>query len=83
MAWTYLGVLYMSENNIHAANEAFSIAQATVPDNVQCWLGQAMVAERVGQDMEAMDLFRHCTQLANHVSSSSFFFCFDCFDIFL
>ena len=63
-----MGVLYMQENNVKAANEAFRAAQATSPSHVGCWLGQAMLAETVGQEVEAMDLFRHTTELDNHVS---------------
>ena len=69
-AWTNLGVLYLTEGNVCQANEAFRQAQAIAPDSVRCWLGQAMLAETITQDVEAMDLFRHATQLDNHVEGS-------------
>ena len=61
----------MTEGNVRQANEAFRQAQAVAPESVGCWLGQAMLAETIAQDVEAMDLFRHATQLDNHVSSAT------------
>ena len=69
-AWTNLGILYMNEENVCQANEAFRQGQAIAPENVACWLGQAMLAENITQDVEAMDLFRHATQLGNHIEGS-------------
>ena len=69
-AWTNLGILYMNEENVCQANEAFRQGQAIAPENVACWLGQAMLAETITQDVEAMDLFRHATQLGNRIEGS-------------
>ena len=49
------------------AHEAFKIAQSLEPSYVACWIGQALIAETVGHS-DAMDLFRHTNELANHVS---------------
>lgn len=50
------------------AHEAFKIAQSLEPSYVSCWIGQAIIAEVVGHE-DAMDLFRHTTELGNHVSN--------------
>ncbi|CAH1796878.1 unnamed protein product [Owenia fusiformis] len=65
VAWTNLGVLYLQTSHIELAHEAFKIAQSLEPSYVNCWIGQALIAETVGDD-DAMDLFRHSTELANH-----------------
>ena len=49
------------------AHQAFSNAQSACPDQTEAWVGQALVAESIG-DSEAMDLFRHSTLLSYHVS---------------
>ena len=49
------------------AHEAFKNAQSLAPDCVEAWIGQAIIAESIG-DSEAMDLFRHSTELGYHVS---------------
>jgi superkiller protein 3 len=51
---------------LQLAYEAFKKAQSLSPDYVEAWIGQAFIAERVGSS-EAMDLFRHCTELEYHV----------------
>ncbi|XP_053658308.1 tetratricopeptide repeat protein 37 [Anopheles marshallii] len=65
-AWCNLGVLYLSHGPLGLANKAFSQAQQIDTTFSQAWIGQALIAERVGQVDEAMDLFRHCTQLGYH-----------------
>ena len=42
-----------------------------------CVCVQALIAEKVAED-EALDLFRHCTELGNHVRS---YFCFVCVSV--
>ncbi|CAI9726438.1 repeat 37 [Octopus vulgaris] len=66
--WTNLGALYLRNQNLLLAHEAFSVAQSLDPNYVTCWIGQAFIADTVGHD-EAMDLFRHTTELGNHVES--------------
>ncbi|XP_035891257.1 tetratricopeptide repeat protein 37 [Anopheles stephensi] len=65
-AWCNLGVLYLSHGPLGLANKAFGRAQQCDTTLKEAWIGQAMIAERVGQMDEAMDLFRHCTQLGYH-----------------
>ncbi|XP_033634939.1 tetratricopeptide repeat protein 37-like [Asterias rubens] len=65
VAWTNLGALYLVQGNQELAHQAFKIAQSLEPSYVQCWIGQALVAETIVRE-EAMDLFRHTTELATH-----------------
>ncbi|KAL2091868.1 hypothetical protein ACEWY4_011666 [Coilia grayii] len=64
-AWTNLGVLYLKQGNIELSHEAFKIAQSLEPLYVNCWIGQALIAEMVGS-YDTMDLFRHTTELNTH-----------------
>ncbi|XP_017272832.1 tetratricopeptide repeat protein 37 isoform X2 [Kryptolebias marmoratus] len=66
VAWTNLGSLYLKKDNIELAHEAFKIAQSLEPLYVNCWIGQALIAERVGS-YDTMDLFRHTTELRTHM----------------
>ncbi|KAI9527787.1 hypothetical protein NQZ68_027877 [Dissostichus eleginoides] len=66
VAWTNLGTLYLKKDNIELAHEAFKIAQSLEPLYVNCWIGQALIAERVGS-FDTMDLFRHTTELSTHM----------------
>lgn len=66
VAWTNLGALYLKKDNIELAHEAFKIAQSLEPLYVNCWIGQAMIAEKV-ESYDTMDLFRHTTELSTHV----------------
>lgn len=68
VAWTNLGTLYLQKDNIQLAHEAFKVAQSQDPDYVAGWVGQALIAELVGHE-EAMDLFRHTTELGIHLES--------------
>ncbi|MFT7813636.1 tetratricopeptide repeat protein 37 isoform X1 [Arapaima gigas] len=65
VAWTNLGTLYLKKENIELAHEAFKIAQSLEPLYVNCWIGQALIAETVGS-YDTMDLFRHTTELSTH-----------------
>uniref|UniRef100_A0A674DBP4 SKI3 subunit of superkiller complex n=1 Tax=Salmo trutta TaxID=8032 RepID=A0A674DBP4_SALTR len=47
------------------SHEAFKIAQSLEPLYVNCWIGQALIAEMVGS-YDTMDLFRHTTELSTH-----------------
>ncbi|XP_029916395.1 tetratricopeptide repeat protein 37 isoform X2 [Myripristis murdjan] len=65
VAWTNLGALYLKKENIELSHEAFKIAQSLEPLYVNCWIGQALIAETVGS-YDTMDLFRHTTELSTH-----------------
>ncbi|XP_058821841.1 tetratricopeptide repeat protein 37 [Topomyia yanbarensis] len=70
VGWSNLGVLYLLQGATSLANKAFSRAQQTDTTYMNAWIGQAIIAEQMGQVDEAMDLFRHCTQLGYHPESS-------------
>lgn len=55
-------------DDLHRANQAYSWAQRVDPAYVNCWVGQAMIAEKVAS-RDAMDLFRHTTQLSYNSQS--------------
>ncbi|XP_060595460.1 tetratricopeptide repeat protein 37-like [Ruditapes philippinarum] len=69
IAWTNLAALYLSKDNVKLAHEAFKIAQSLEPSYVSCWIGQAIIAEVVGHE-DAMDLYRHTTELGNHLEGA-------------
>lgn len=69
-AWTNLGVVYLTLGHLQLANKAFKESQNQDPDYYRGWVGQALLAEMMGCDAEAMDLFRHSTILGNELESS-------------
>ncbi|ELT99404.1 hypothetical protein CAPTEDRAFT_188519 [Capitella teleta] len=68
-AWSHLGALYLLSNRVETAHEAFKTAQSLEPSFATSWIGQALVAEAVGH-ADAMDLFRHTTDLSFHRESA-------------
>uniref|UniRef100_A0A8D2JD68 Tetratricopeptide repeat domain 37 n=1 Tax=Varanus komodoensis TaxID=61221 RepID=A0A8D2JD68_VARKO len=77
VAWTNLGVLYLTSGNIEQAHEAFKVAQSLEPSYLTCWIGQALVAETIGS-YETMDLFRHTTELSMHTEGAKGYAHFVC-----
>ena len=71
VSWTNLGILYILSNEFKLANKAFKEAQNQDPSYINCWVGQALLAEISGVDEEAMDLFRHTTILGNEPESAA------------
>ncbi|XP_033116341.1 tetratricopeptide repeat protein 37-like isoform X2 [Anneissia japonica] len=69
VAWTNLGALYLKHDDIKMAHQAFKKSQSINPDYVQCWIGQAHIAESI-QDHETMDLFRHTCELGSHIEGT-------------
>lgn len=65
IVWCNLGTLYLYTENLYKANEAYSRAQRADPAYINSWIGQALIAEMMHRK-EAMDLFRHATQLGYH-----------------
>lgn len=70
VGWSNLGVMYLLQGSIGLANKAFGRAQQTDTTCINAWIGQASIAEQMGHAEEAMDLFRHCTQLGYHPESA-------------
>lgn len=71
MTWTNLGVLYLKTDRVQLANEAFNRAHSADPQYAPAWTGQGMVAHIVGNSFEAMDHFRHSSELLFAVSHST------------
>lgn len=69
-SWSNLGFFYLTQGDIKLANKAFGRAQQSDTTFINAWIGQGIVAEIIGDRVEAMDLFRHCTQLGFHKESS-------------
>ncbi|KZC12335.1 PREDICTED: tetratricopeptide repeat protein 37 [Dufourea novaeangliae] len=65
IVWCNLGTLYLYIGDLYKANEAYSQAQRADPTYVNSWIGQALIAEMMSRK-EAIDLFRHSTQLGYH-----------------
>ena len=66
--WTNLGTLYMINEDLQLANEAFCRAQSSDPDYAQAWVGQALLANRLADPNEARTLFTHAYEIANSAS---------------
>ena len=65
--WTNLGGFYLQQNDLQLANEAFTKAQSAGSDHSAAWLGQGLLARKLGDSKEAWQLFTH----AYEISSSS------------
>ncbi|KAL9114116.1 MAG: hypothetical protein Q9227_001888 [Pyrenula ochraceoflavens] len=69
--WTNLGTLYLLNEDIELANQAFTRGQSSDPDYAQAWLGQGLIALQYYHDRrEARGLFEHAFSIAG--SSSAF-----------
>ncbi|KAK2759815.1 Superkiller protein 3 [Arachnomyces sp. PD_36] len=66
--WTNLGTLYLLQNDIQLANEAFTRAQSADPDFSHAWLGQGVLALLLGNSNEARELVTHAFEIANSAS---------------
>ena len=62
--WTNLGALYLTQNDIPLANQAFTRAQSTDPDYALAWVGQGIVALLYGSREEARGLFEHAFDIS-------------------
>lgn len=66
--WTNLGTLYLIQNDIQLANQAYTRAQSSDPDYAQAWLGQGLLAMQMGEVNEARNLFTHAFEIADSSS---------------
>ena len=71
VTWTNLGALYLKTDRVKLANEAFNRAHSADPQYAPAWTGQGMVAQIVGESFEALDHFRHSSELLFAVSCST------------
>jgi hypothetical protein len=61
-------MLYLMHDDDELAAQAFSRSQANDPENAVAWLGQAFLAVRSNDTIEAHELYQH----AFEISESSF-----------
>ena len=66
--WTNLGTLYLLQEDFQLANEAFTRAQSSDPDYAHAWLAQGFLAQRLGEQSEADNLFTHAFEIADSSS---------------
>ncbi|RDL31795.1 TPR-like protein [Venustampulla echinocandica] len=67
--WTNLGTLYLLQNDLLLANEAFTRAQSSDPDFAHAWIGQGLLALLMTGDInEAHLLFTHAVEIAESSS---------------
>ncbi|KAJ1973438.1 Superkiller protein 3 [Dimargaris verticillata] len=73
--WANLGYLYLTHDDLELANRAFAQAQTADPECMAAWLGQGLVAQRLAQLQEALDLFQHTLYLSHgsHAESNWLF----------
>lgn len=69
IVWSNLGLLHLNFNQTIISNRSFKKSQQFDPSHLYSWIGQALIAESVGHT-DAMDLFRHSTELGFHKESS-------------
>jgi superkiller protein 3 len=62
--WTNLGYLYLQLDERELANACLLRAQTLDPDHARAWFGQAVLAQRDGQEEAAGNLFAHAATLA-------------------
>ncbi|KAG0633574.1 hypothetical protein HOY80DRAFT_991029 [Tuber brumale] len=67
--WANLATLYLLQNDIQLANEAFSRAQSADPEYALAWVGQGIIASLTGNEVDAQDLFEHAFEIADSSSS--------------
>ncbi|OAP58478.1 hypothetical protein AYL99_07568 [Fonsecaea erecta] len=79
--WTNLGVLYLLNNDIELAGEAFTRAQSEDPEYSEAWIGQGFLAMLYGSLNEARGLFMHAFEIADaHVLPAKRHFALSAFD---
>ena len=66
--WTNLGALYLIQNDLQLAHEAFTRGQSTDPDYARAWIGQGLLAQNLGEVDEARSLFTHAFEIADSSS---------------
>jgi superkiller protein 3 len=67
-AWTNLGTLYLIQNDLELAHQAFSRAQSTDPDYAPAWLGEGLIALLYGDPSEALSHFTHAFEISDSAS---------------
>lgn len=66
--WTNLGTLYLLNNDLDLAHQAFTRAQSTDPDYAHAWLGAGLLALLWGEPKEALMHFTHAFEISDAFS---------------
>lgn len=66
--WTNLGTLYLLQNDLELAHQAFARAQSTDPDYAHAWLGEGLLALLWGDTKEALAHFTHAFEISDSAS---------------
>ena len=66
--WTNLGALYLLQNDLQLANDAFTRAQSSDPDFAHAWVGQGLIALMTDNAKEANLLFTHAMEMSESSS---------------
>lgn len=66
--WTNLGCLYLLQNDIQLANDAFTRAQSVDPDFAHAWIGQGLIALMTDNSKEANLLCTHAIEILEYSS---------------
>lgn len=66
--WTNLGTLYIIQEDLQLANEAFSRAQSVDPEYALAWVGQGLIASLLGDTDQALELFEHAFEISESSS---------------
>jgi superkiller protein 3 len=66
--WANLGALYLLQNDLDLAHEAFTRGQSADPAFAPAWVGQGLVSQLSGDEREARQLFTHAIEIADSPS---------------
>lgn len=66
--WVNLGALYILMGDMEIANQAFSKAQSADPEYALAWVGQAVIAQMLGETQEALELYGHAFEISESSS---------------
>lgn len=66
--WANLGVLYLLQNDLELAHQAFGRAQSTDPTYAHAWVGEGVIALLGGEGREALNHFTHAFEIDDSVS---------------
>jgi superkiller protein 3 len=66
--WANLGALYLLQNDIELAHQAFGRAQSTDPDYAHAWVGEGLLALLTGDATLALNHFTHAFEISDSTS---------------
>ncbi|SMY28800.1 unnamed protein product [Zymoseptoria tritici ST99CH_1A5] len=66
--WANLGVLYLLQNDMELAHQAFGRSQSTDPDYAHAWMGEGLIALLTGDSSLALSHFTHAFEISDSTS---------------